>query len=263
MTMMVAVGMMQNDARISRGLTTSYTYSYQSTLVKIITAAAEMEMLYNMEVQLKYHLALLPEINCNPLGDEDSCYDNIKAAVGAKVLTEEFSENVFSNIITAIMQATGLDDVGIEDDDVWEALRGTEPIKLDFSSGGAHFVLKIDKSVFEDPVVQEKLTLRFQDPLNPSNSMAVALVPHDFRYKTQYKLLQYMRQTAHTYVNLRYGSCTFDNDEGLIRTETRWTSSPGDKYRLETKWDVDGAEAIITIDNGVLTGAMIANPRSC
>lgn len=195
MALIIATGMLQNDIRLSRSLSSSYEVSAQSLLAKLIKAGAEVQILSNMEEITYRQVGIRFECDSKASCDSevsnrlmktdltyiDSVYSSLMNFNGIFLYITESVDNVLSGSGTGYVR---------EDSSAIETRFSTalgalddpnnlkEPILFGYTSDGRYYV-KIVESKFDQSV----FAISFEDR-RTQDSMKVSIAPYGFNFTT-------------------------------------------------------------------------------
>ncbi len=204
MAILIATGMVQNDVRISRTITSSYEISSQSIAAKSIRAAAEVRIISNVENALNKLLAgdygSEFEITCST---ESNCIDGAKAVFTnphgtfMTVMTTG-ADGMYNGVIDSINTVSGYT-TSATDSDLSAALAtvsnaGKSVVSVDFPDD---FVEVTINEMNIQTYAGDALKISFQDA--QQNKMVVSIVPQSFSYRTTEPILKMIKATAEAF----------------------------------------------------------------
>jgi hypothetical protein len=192
MAIVIAAGMVQNDVRIARTLTSSYEISSQSITAKLIKATAEVKMLENME-RITYE-----EISDFPF----QCLTNCGQEMDDRILSKDASkvpsvysrlvgwDGIFYDMIDALTTVllggeTNYDIIGNSQtiqNSLSDAIKNKvkNPFDIGHDSNGNYYI-KINAASFKQ--YEGDFTLNFINSATQSK-ISISVVPHDFEFKS-------------------------------------------------------------------------------
>lgn len=254
---LLAAVMIQNDIRISRGLSSSYEVSSQAIAGKLIRAAAGMQILQNIEKNINKYLDGSHIFTCSSAGEcENDAKKPFKDEGGDIESEMRGADGIYHGVVRNIEIVTNYEPSGtcttfIECGDdfdccISEALKGPPPISVietDFIVGGpdeGKYIVLIDADSLDE--ISSALSVEFQSKTNPSDRVTLSIVPHDFSYTTPLRIGNYIKVTAEVFEDW------VDNDKDPCDTSSPLLAATnvigvrkreaGGKKRLEVDWEI-------------------------
>lgn len=264
---LMAVVMIQNDVRISRGLTASYEVSSQTIAAKLIKAAAEIQILENIKNNIYSYLESSHTFVCSDVNScvDQASYDFTNPNGGIEARMRGF-DGIYNGVIANIeiitnYQATPrvcpIAPVCGTDFDccISEALKPSRtPSIIDSSFDGGKYKVKVDSASISANA-GDAFTVGFQNKNNPSDRITLSIIPIGFSYITNDPIKTRIDNTANAFYNIlttsSYGVVVDDlkskgarhvfagddgNDHKII--SAGWPLIDGNSYNLGFQKDV-------------------------
>lgn len=250
--------MLENDVRLSRGISSSYELSSQSITGKIIKAAASIGLISNLEELMNNELADF-SVRCSR---KDDCISSAKGQLLNELRKKAvIGSGFYSGVTEGIEQSTSADIQfsRCEFDDeckttsccvanaLYKIINGeiTNPVKTEFTDDGK-LSIKIDSSVIKDEGIESAFEIKL---IEKENEMVLLLIPEDFTYTSSENILDYIKIAAE-FKQETDDENDCDSLRQYISTSHRNTWGKISGYRTYNK---DGNSAVVVeFDNGMI-----------
>jgi len=245
---LIANGMIQNDARISKSLVASYEISSQSTVAKLIKATAEVQILSNIDKAVYDILSNDAEfiVSCD---SESACISEITDVFtepnhALKTRMTTGAHGLYGGVIGSVNMVTAYS-TSISDQDLSDCLKkiadaGQSVVIVTFDNG--HLNVTINSAELKS-TCPEVLIVPFED--DKGNKMSVSIIPYEFSYVTKETIKTWMDDSASAFVGMTDSDPGVGDDSkgcynDVLNTKAAWIS-----------WNLDnGKKFEITLSNG-------------
>jgi hypothetical protein len=217
MAIIIAAGMVQNDVRISRTLTSSYEVSSQSMVAKLIKASAEVQMISNME-NITYEMLSIP-FECTTASSvftDEGCDNKIEERLvetDKRIIPSVYDSlisygGIFENIVESIdtiLSGSGTNYMSLEDaSDVQNRFSDLiteldEPFTIGYINEGRYYI-RINSERFNE----NDFIVEFYDRYT-RDSLKITIAPHDFAFITENPLQKLITAEKEIFLKGDYG----------------------------------------------------------
>jgi len=245
---LIANGMIQNDARISKSLVASYEISSQSTVAKLIKATAEVQILSNIETAIYDILTNDAEfaVTCD---SESACISEMTDVFtepnhALKTRMTTGAHGLYGGVIGSVNMVTAYS-TSVSDQDLSDCLKKIADAKesaviVTFDNG--HLNVTINSAELKS-TCPEVLIIPFED--DKGNKMAVSIIPDEFSYVTKEPIKEWIDESASAFAAMA------DSDLGSVGDDRKGCYIDGDNKAARITWNLDnGKEFKITLSNG-------------
>jgi len=246
---LIANGMIQNDARISKSLVASYEISSQSTVAKLIKATAEVQILSNIDKAIydilsndaEFIVSCDSELTC--ISEMTDVFTKSNHAFMIRMTTG--SHGLYGGVIGSVNMVTAYS-TSISDQDLSDCLKeiadaGESAVIVTFDSGRLNVTINSAELKSTCP---EVLIIPFED--DKGNKMAVSIIPDEFSYVTKEPIKEWIDESASAFASMT------DSDPGSVGDDRKGCYIDGNNKAARITWNLDnGKEFKITLSRGI------------
>lgn len=247
-TITMAVVMIQNDVRISRGLTASYEVSAQTISSKLIKAAAEVQIVENIAEAIK---AVLPSefiITCN---SETSCKSAMKDKI-SDILGSEItlgSHGIYFGVVENIEVVTDYEPIN-QPCSIEPSCNSYSDLSLRFDCCLSNALIQTTRAVNIDMERNLRITIdnsnmdpnafsvAFQNKRDSSDRITLSIIPHKFSHETTIPINQQIEKSTKAFIDsLSSKNCQsvsganqvkmYKDNDGNIKLSVKWDQGWG------------------------------------
>lgn len=270
-TILISVVMIQNDVRISRGLTASYEVSAQTISSKLIRAAAEVQIVENIGDAIE---AVLDSEFIAKCTKKTPCEIEIKNAILSRLASEITigSHGVYFGVVENIEAVTDYEPVN-QPCSIDPTCNSYSDLSLRFDCCLSQALLQAGSVVDIDLSGNLKVTIdnsnmnpdafsvAFQNKRDSSDRITLSIIPHEFSQETNIPIDDQVEDSAEAFLDSRSNKAC----KGVSGSSKVKFYNDGTNIRLSVKWNQGWGSTTFIFQDKSFTSSEISaiTPISC